>query len=1017
MLFHKLLPLVRRGKLVPLLAHAYDAGGILQILQGELRGVLHPLWHGQALNIRQGGRQGQVGKTFHHVPGIMRRALIRPQTHAVPSQHGVRRLQMLPQILPILPGQVHVMNQGGLLHILHHVGRRGMASGVKQQGTPRIGRHRKPVGEAGRRRAVPDLLGSPPRNLSGTHCMIKTPLKSRRQIGNGTKLNLPHHFGIRPASGFLDGHALFPDNRVNPRLGSRSHIHQPRDGHPSGFGGRLPVLRRRFLGQHIQRLNKIHLPGFRNRGIPQHGILHHADAIQISPLQHYLNQGVRLLLVHLHAPVFLHLHAVHYSALPQAHLVPVRSFQLADTANVGLLQHLVQSAGHLVQPGLLPVRQLGAGLPRPFGGSFGILQYISLEILLGQRSLVLRRGKRRHLFGMLLRISGQLGPLRIRHERRHFLLHPRSVAGSHGRHKQRASAGLLHIPHRLKHGAHHLEILRLHLHSRHPGQLPGRPLEQLPGQGFRRHLFHVGKRRGGKHLAGSRPGKKRAPRHLRGQSRQGAGARPGHQLVDGPHAPEHGKHPKPLFLHRIPQPVDRHVHQGIPVAGGGIPGVPHITGQRQGPAAGSHVGKALPGDIPGSVNRLDVPGRIRACAPHPLSELVHHILHRIQRFASLLVAVEELPLSVKRILHPLQGSNIIGIPLFHSAHAGNAPHRLNRLHAQALRAARRVGKTSIQIAPESSGIRLALLNLPVNRGHQQHQRLLVQHLIPVDIHCQQIGHVQRVGAPDILKPTPLGKSIRPPRPHDGIGSLLRTLGILQQIGRTRVPAAFLSGYAIYYPAGNLLLFLLDSFHPFFVGGILYACSLGKILPHSAVSLPHILKLWGLLTLPGPIQIRVGGMVHTKQGNAHIKAQASLLVRCGWGLVAFRLHQPFCFFVSVIPQGQRGKQLQATFVGLELRKLPGTRHLSPVLQGSRGVILLQMVKGLGKKVGMFRLLRQREKVCFKHGNQLSFKLKIIFGNPLHPVGIQSLGIVGCSGGSVLLANGGNRRQSLVQIMLP
>ena len=161
---------------------------------------------------------------------------------------------------------------------------------------------------------------------------------------------------------------------------------------------------------------------------------------------------------------------------------------------------------------------------------------------------------------------------------------------------------------------------------------------------------------------------------------------------------------------------------------------------------------------------------------------------------------------------------------------------------------------------------------------------------------------------------------------------------------------------------RFLLFLLDSSRPFLVGGILYACSLGKILPHSAVSLPHILKLWGLLTLPGPIQIRVGGLVQTKQGNAHIKAQASLLVRCDWGLVAFRLHQPFCFFVSVIPQGQRGKQLQATFVGLELRKLPGTRHLSPVLQGSRGVILLQMVKGLGKKVGMFRLLRQGEKVC-------------------------------------------------------
>ena len=81
------------------------------------------------------------------------------------------------------------------------------------------------------------------------------------------------------------------------------------------------------------------------------------------------------------------------------------------------------------------------------------------------------------------------------------------------------------------------------------------------------------------------------------------------------------------------------------------------------------------------------------------------------------------------------------------------------------------------------------------------------------------------------------------RPHDGIGNLLRTLGILQQIGRTRVPAAFLPGYAIHHSVGNFLLFLLDSSRPFLVGGILYACSLGKILPHSAVSLPHILKLW------------------------------------------------------------------------------------------------------------------------------------------------------------------------------
>ena len=32
----------------------------------------------------------------------------------------------------------------------------------------------------------------------------------------------------------------------------------------------------------------------------------------------------------------------------------------------------------------------------------------------------------------------------------------------------------------------------------------------------------------------------------------------------------------------------------------------------------------------------------------------------------------------------------------------------------------------------------------VNRGHQQPQRLLVQHLVPVDIHREQICHVQRV---------------------------------------------------------------------------------------------------------------------------------------------------------------------------------------------------------------------------------------------------------------------------------
>ena len=40
---------------------------------------------------------------------------------------------------------------------------------------------------------------------------------------------------------------------------------------------------------------------------------------------------------------------------------------------VYLLQHPIQGAGHLVQPGFLPFRQLGAGPPRPFGGSFGVL--------------------------------------------------------------------------------------------------------------------------------------------------------------------------------------------------------------------------------------------------------------------------------------------------------------------------------------------------------------------------------------------------------------------------------------------------------------------------------------------------------------------------------------------------------------------------------------------------------------------------------------------------------------------
>ena len=90
-------------------------------------------------------------------------------------------------------------------------------------------------------------------------------------------------------------------------------------------------------------------------------------------MQHYLNQGARLLLAHLHGPVFLHLHAVYFGAFPQAHFVPVCSFQFADAADIGLLQHPIQGAGHLVQPGFLPFRQLGAGPPRPFGGSFGVL--------------------------------------------------------------------------------------------------------------------------------------------------------------------------------------------------------------------------------------------------------------------------------------------------------------------------------------------------------------------------------------------------------------------------------------------------------------------------------------------------------------------------------------------------------------------------------------------------------------------------------------------------------------------
>ena len=330
--------------------------------------------------------------------------------------------------------------------------------------------------------------------------------------------------------------------------------------------------------------------------------------------------------------------------------------------------------------------------------------------------------------------------------------------------------------------------------------------------------------------------------------------------------------------------------------------MPHIPGHGQGPPSGGHVGKALPGNIAEPVNRLDVPGRVGTRAPHPLSELVHHILHRIQRLAPLLVTVEELSLSVKRPLRPLQGSNMIGIPLFHSAHAGNIPHRLNRLHPHTLYAAHRIGKTPVQIAPESNGIRLALLNLPVNRGHQQPQRLLVQHLIPVDIHREQVGHVQSVGTPDILKPAPLGKSICPPRPHDGIGNLLRPLGILQQIGRTCVPGSFLPGYAIHHPAGNLLLFLLDSSRPFLVGGILYACSLGKILPHSAVGFPHILKPRRFLALPGPVQIRICGLIHPKQRNAYIQPQTGFFIGGSRNFQAFCLHQPFCFFVSVIPQG-------------------------------------------------------------------------------------------------------------------
>ena len=331
--------------------------------------------------------------------------------------------------------------------------------------------------------------------------------------------------------------------------------------------------------------------------------------------------------------------------------------------------------------------------------------------------------------------------------------------------------------------------------------------------------------------------------------------------------------------------------------------MPHISGHGQGPASGSHIGKALPGNIPGSIDRLDIPGRIGTRASHPLAELVHDVLHRIQRPASLLVTVVELPLPIKRPLHAQCGCHGVGIQVLHAFHARRITHGLDRFDAQAFHAAYCIGKAPVQIAPERSGVCLALLNLPVNRGHQQPQRLLVQHLISVDIHRQQIGHVQSVGTPDILKPAPLDKSIRPPRPHDGIGSLLRPLGILQQISRTRIPVAFLPGYAIHHPAGNFFLFLLDSFHPFLVGGILHACSLGKILPHSAVGTPHILEPRRFLALPGPIQIRVGGLVQTKQRNAHIQPQACFFVRRGRGLVAFRLHQPFGFVIGVIPQGQ------------------------------------------------------------------------------------------------------------------
>ena len=239
----------------------------------------------------------------------------------------------------------------------------------------------------------------------------------------------------------------------------------------------------------------------------------------------------------------------------------------------------------------------------------------------------------------------------------------------------------------------------------------------------------------------------------------------------------------------------------------------------------------MSGNISGSVNRLDVPGRIGTRAAHPLAELVHDILHRVQCPAPLLVTVVELPLSVKRPLHAQRGRHRPRIQVFHALHPRHITHGLNRLDAQAFGAAHRVGKTPVQIAPESCAIRLALLNLPVNRGHQQPQRLLVQHLVPVDIHREQIGHVQRVGTPDILKSSSLGKSIRPARPHDRIGGLLRPLGILQQISRARIPVAFLPRNAIHHPAGNLFLFLPYQPQIFIIGIQVLLMPPLKILPY------------------------------------------------------------------------------------------------------------------------------------------------------------------------------------------